>query len=116
MGMPVVEPVPPLTWSDQIRNYTRYDQVSRDVMGMCNRALIELTRDKKYCPDDAATSTVNVQGSLSNVQVQASDQGDCDSCSPILRPFFFDFVSGDAGQTKCLNFFVGHMLNECGAT
>jgi hypothetical protein len=107
---------PAAEWTNQISNYTRYDNIARSTMGNCNAALIELTRDSQYCPDDAATSTTLVEGS--SVGRTFSYQGDCQQCAnSVLRPFFFDLVSGDnIDQTKCLNFFVGHMMNECGAS
>merc|ERR1712146_861311 len=73
--------------------------------GACNAAVIDYSRDETTCSDATMAEDAGTYGA------------DCGACSSVLNPFAFnnDMGMAEGDQSKCLDFFVGHILNDCGA-
>eukprot|EP01048_Picozoa_sp_COSAG05_P011071 COSAG05_NODE_1018_length_6171_cov_6.038867_2_plen_774_part_00 len=115
-------PMPAADWTAVISNYTWHDSLSHDAMGHCESEIIAYSESDETCNELLEDENNNAAVILSNPPVLQinSYQRNCRSCeSNIDFPFVFNVENPFADapgteQTECLNFFVGHMINECG--
>merc|ERR1711939_629321 len=96
-------PMRPSEWTAILNNYTTYQHDAKFAMPKCETALTDCTSSEANCPETPVAA-----GEYS---------ADCASCNGILTPYSFNLDTGMSlgGQQKCLNFFVGHMENDCGS-
>jgi len=109
----------PDVWTATLNNYTWNDDASRFAMGDCEDQIVKYAQNTEKCMMMLVDGTVNsapVMGSEPPIEQQGSYLKDCHSCNVPPEFFLFSTVSpfGTEAQTHCLNFFVGHMMNECG--
>jgi hypothetical protein len=96
------QPMTVAEWTSMISNFTSFNDQAKFAMPKCESALTDYTADVATCPETAEDAT--------------KYKADCNACNSAFSPFSFNLDMGmsEGAQQKCLNFFVGHMLNECG--
>ena len=133
------------SWQLILRNHTRFAEspfwdsgkrgdktknvnAAAKYVGKCEMAISNHAAEIKYCPDDADTKATTLEAAKVNpgtkgVNVKDSYVGDCLSCRQGVGDSGMSFAVG--GQTtwsktdplnRCLNYFVGHLRTECGAS
>ena len=109
-------------WTADIENYTMHDAQAKNTMGLCELELIAYAEDDERCNELLENDNNLSPVPLSDPAILKIDsyQRNCRSCgNNIDFPFMFNLPNPWADtigtqQTECLNFFAGHMINECG--
>ena len=96
------QPMTVAEWTSMISNFTSVNDEAKFAMPKCESALTDYTADVLTCPETAEDATKYT--------------ADCNACNSAFSPFSFNFdmAMSEGAQQKCLNFFVGHIENECG--
>ena len=121
----------PSAWQAMISNHSRFKVVKEGgskvndasrFVGKCALAVLNHVAMEKMCPEDAATKTQTLKASKipPNTDTKTLDTyvGDCESCKEGATSAGFSFIVGggsdaNADDSKCLNYFVGHLKREC---
>jgi hypothetical protein len=118
-------------WQAIISNHSRYKVTvqggsnandASTYVGKCALAITNHVAIGRMCPDDAATATQTLKfikvAPSSEAKVKDTYVGDCESCQETATSSGMSFIAGggsdaDSSDSKCLNYFVGHMKREC---
>ena len=91
-------------WTSMISNFTTFNHDAKFSMPKCESALQDYVKSETACPETPEAGDANIY------------KADCAACNSAFTPFLFNADTGMSGgsQQQCLNFFVGHLENECG--
>ena len=96
----------PFELANLIENYTQSTWNPSVVasMGRCEVAIQEYVTNGDTCIEDLAAGAAGY----------GTYKQDCDACNSLTLPFLFIHESTGETYMQCSNFFIGHMLYECG--
>lgn len=117
-------------WQSIISNHSRFKTNPGDgsannafkYVGKCALAVLNHVAKEAFCPDGADENSKNMKviklAPQSDALVKDSYLADCESCQETAGSSGFSFIAGGATtagspDSKCLNYFVGHMKKEC---